>query len=89
MQRALIPRCLGVANRGFSHIKFPISRPFSISLPRRANTLMETSGFSDTQLEVREAISKICTNFPDVRPLYYFLKNNIFCLVLSMHSGSC
>jgi hypothetical protein len=27
---------------------------------------METSGFSDTQLQVREAIGKICTNFPDV-----------------------
>jgi len=27
---------------------------------------METSGFSDTQLEVREAIFKICSNFSDV-----------------------
>jgi acyl-CoA dehydrogenase len=27
---------------------------------------METSGFSDTQLQVREAIAKICSNFPDV-----------------------
>jgi acyl-CoA dehydrogenase len=27
---------------------------------------METSGFSDTQLQVREAIGKICSNFPDV-----------------------
>ncbi|EPE31386.1 Acyl-CoA dehydrogenase NM [Glarea lozoyensis ATCC 20868] len=26
---------------------------------------METSGFSDTQLQVREAIAKICSNFPD------------------------
>ncbi|RDL33817.1 uncharacterized protein BP5553_08185 [Venustampulla echinocandica] len=26
---------------------------------------METSGFSDTQLQVREAIGKICSNFPD------------------------
>lgn len=30
------------------------------------NPLMETSGFSDTQLQVREAIAKICSNFPDV-----------------------
>jgi acyl-CoA dehydrogenase len=35
----------------------------------RANTLMETSGFSDTQLEVREAIAKICSRYPDVRML--------------------
>lgn len=27
---------------------------------------METSGFSDTQLQVREAIAKICSKFPDV-----------------------
>lgn len=27
---------------------------------------METSGFSDTQLQVREAISKICSKYPDV-----------------------
>ncbi|KAG9229177.1 acyl-CoA dehydrogenase family protein [Amylocarpus encephaloides] len=40
-------------------------RKFSISRPLRANTLMETSGFSDTQLQVREAIAKICSNFPD------------------------
>jgi len=26
---------------------------------------METSGFSDTQLQVREAIGKICSNFSD------------------------
>ena len=41
-------------------------RLFSVSARRRANTLMETSGFSDTQLQVREAIAKICSNFPDV-----------------------
>jgi hypothetical protein len=27
---------------------------------------METSGFSDTQLDVRDAIAKVCSNFPDV-----------------------
>jgi len=27
---------------------------------------METSGFSEIQLSVREAIAKICSNFPDV-----------------------
>ena len=27
---------------------------------------METSGFSDTQLQVREAISKICSKYPNV-----------------------
>ncbi|KAH7385030.1 acyl-CoA dehydrogenase-like protein [Cadophora sp. MPI-SDFR-AT-0126] len=41
------------------------SRCFSVSLPRQANTLMETSGFSDTQLQVRESISKICSKYPD------------------------
>lgn len=38
------------------------SRCFSISTPRR---IMETSGFTSEQLTVREAISKICSNFPD------------------------
>jgi len=42
-----------------------IGRRFSVSSPQRANTLMETSGFSDTQLQVREAVGKICSNFPD------------------------
>ena len=27
---------------------------------------MQTQGFSETQLTVREAIFKICSNFPDV-----------------------
>ncbi|TIA50053.1 acyl-CoA dehydrogenase [Aureobasidium pullulans] len=40
----------------------PWARTFSISRPTR---LMETSGFSEEQLEVREAISKICSNFTD------------------------
>ncbi|KAI9645614.1 hypothetical protein NHQ30_006356 [Ciborinia camelliae] len=31
----------------------------------KANNLMETSGFSSTQLEVREAIAKICSKYPD------------------------
>ncbi|KJX99744.1 acyl-CoA dehydrogenase like protein [Zymoseptoria brevis] len=37
-------------------------RPFSVT-PRR--NLMETSGFSDEQLAVRDAIFKICSNFSD------------------------
>ncbi|KAF7939469.1 hypothetical protein EAE99_001274 [Botrytis elliptica] len=40
-------------------------RAFAASTSLRANTLMETSGFSDTQLEVREAIAKICSKYPD------------------------
>ncbi|KAJ8071390.1 hypothetical protein OCU04_001711 [Sclerotinia nivalis] len=40
-------------------------RAFTVSTSLRANTLMETSGFSDTQLEVREAIAKICSKYPD------------------------
>lgn len=65
LSRRYIPRCLDAIK---TH-KFlvPQSRPFSISVPRRTNTLMETSGFSETQLDVREAIAKICSNFPDVR----------------------
>lgn len=43
-----------------------LSRSFSISTPRKSNTLMETSGFTDTQLQVRDAIAKICSNFPEV-----------------------
>ena len=37
-------------------------RSFSVSNPR---CLMELSGFSQEQLEVREAVSKICKEFPD------------------------
>ena len=33
-----------------------------------ANRIMELSCFSSEQLMVRDAISKICANFPDVRP---------------------
>ncbi|KAF7872373.1 hypothetical protein EAF04_003294 [Stromatinia cepivora] len=40
-------------------------KAFTVSTSLRANTLMETSGFSDTQLEVREAIAKICSKYPD------------------------
>ena len=64
LSRRYIPRCLNAVKR--HHFSIPRSRPFSISVQRRANRLMETSGFSDTQLEVREAIAKICSNFPDV-----------------------
>jgi hypothetical protein len=67
LQRAtmnrIIPRCVRVTNRYPRITSF--SRSFSVSISRRANTLMETSGFSDTQLQVREAIAKICSNFPD------------------------
>lgn len=65
MQR-IVPRWVGFAPGRRSRIPFSASKQFSISIPRRANTLMETSGFSDTQLQVREAIAKICSNFPDV-----------------------
>lgn len=63
MQRSIIPRYLGLAK---CQPRTCGSRCFSISASRRANTLMETSGFSETQLQVREAIAKICSNFPDV-----------------------
>lgn len=46
----LIPTCLG--NRRFS------------ATPK--TRIMEMSGFSPEQITVRESISKICSNFPDV-----------------------
>jgi hypothetical protein len=33
---------------------------------------MEMSGFSETQLQVREAVGKICEDFPDVGCLVSF-----------------
>ncbi|ESZ99081.1 acyl-CoA dehydrogenase [Sclerotinia borealis F-4128] len=40
-------------------------RTFTASTSVRVNTLMEKSGFSDTHMEVREAIAKICSKYPD------------------------
>ncbi|KAF2766253.1 acyl-CoA dehydrogenase NM domain-like protein, partial [Teratosphaeria nubilosa] len=37
-------------------------RPFSVTSSRR---IMETSGFTEEQLDVRDAIFKICANFPE------------------------
>ncbi|KAH8597113.1 acyl-CoA dehydrogenase fadE12 [Bisporella sp. PMI_857] len=59
------PRLFRFSRRCIRFDSFLSSRRLSSSAPRRANTLMETSGFSDTQLQVREAIAKICSNFPD------------------------
>lgn len=47
-------RCLFLRNQR--------SRSFTVSKPRR---IMELSGFSEEQLDVREAIAKICSNFPN------------------------
>lgn len=44
-------------------ISGPNIRPFSASAHR---SIMELSGFSEEQLTVRDAISKICQDFPDV-----------------------
>lgn len=33
---------------------------------RQLESLMEMSGFSETQLEVREAVGRVCEEFPDV-----------------------
>jgi len=45
--------------------------PLTLQAPRhghrRFSTLMDTSNFTELQLTVREAISKICSKFPDVR----------------------
>merc|ERR1711939_635706 len=62
MLRTSLVRCLRSSRH---HPRMSGLRCFSLSPPRRANTLMETSGFSDTQLQVREAISKICSKYPD------------------------
>lgn len=43
-----------------------LAKQFSTTQPLNLNTLMETSGFTETQLDVREAIQKICVNYPDV-----------------------
>jgi hypothetical protein len=50
-------------------------RRFSTGQRRHASTktsLMEMSGFSETQLQVREAVGKICEDFPDVGCLVSF-----------------
>ncbi|KAK7518449.1 acyl-CoA dehydrogenase/oxidase [Phyllosticta citriasiana] len=53
--------------RRLTRIPFPsiaaYPRNFSVT-PRRP--LMQTEGFSDDHMSVREAISKICSNFPDL-----------------------
>lgn len=40
-------------------------RSFSVTMKRDFESLMEMSGFSDTQLAVRDSVSKICSNYPD------------------------
>lgn len=42
------------------------SRCFSFT---SSTQLMEMTGFTQEQLEVREAVAKICANYPDVRML--------------------
>lgn len=44
------------------HAQHVPARTFSVSRPQR---LMEMSGFSEEQLAVRDAITKICSNFTD------------------------
>ena len=57
----IIPRHISRYCNG--RAKFPSNlRPFSASVPRR---IMELTGFSQEQLDVREAVAKICSNFPD------------------------
>jgi len=41
---------------------FPLARAFSVSASCR---IMELTGFSQEQLDVREAVAKICSNYPD------------------------
>ena len=51
------PVALSLSRPACSHV-----RTFSHSVSR---PIMELSGFSEEQLDVREAISRICSNFPD------------------------
>ena len=46
--------------------KITSARCFSMTSSCR---IMEISGFTESQLDVREAISKICSKYPDVRVL--------------------
>lgn len=71
MHRTFFSRSLGLGKSIYPCANYNSVRRLSITVPRRANTLMETSGFSETQLEVRDAISKICSNFPDVSSHYH------------------
>ncbi|KAI5821245.1 acyl-CoA dehydrogenase/oxidase [Pyronema omphalodes] len=46
---------------GYLRCKAPLNEP-----PRRQfSSVMDTTNFTETQLDVREAISKICSRFPD------------------------
>ena len=45
------------------------SRVFSVSSCR---PIMEMSGFTPEQLDVREAVSKICSKYPDVCSAHMF-----------------
>ncbi len=47
------------------------TRAFSVSTRREFESLMEMSGFSETQMQVRDAVSKICGRFPDVSILHF------------------
>jgi hypothetical protein len=74
---SLTTQCLRLTRPQIPRIRRPMltcfatskNRAFSTSFRLKANTLMETSGFTDTQLQVREAIAKICEDFPDVGSL--------------------
>jgi hypothetical protein len=37
---------------------------------------MDTTNFTETQLDVREAISKICSRFPDVMAISSYWSSN-------------
>ena len=62
----LAERLLDLPSKCLSPIRrsFPVksSRAFSTSSPCR---IMELTGFSQKQLDVREAVAKICSKFPD------------------------
>ncbi|KAM7219366.1 Acyl-CoA dehydrogenase/oxidase, N-terminal and middle domain containing protein [Rhypophila decipiens] len=60
MLRLSLARTLSPIRHGVAHLSK--AAPFSTSPPR---SLMGTTGFTETQLTVREAVSQICANFPN------------------------
>lgn len=62
---AVGPRSAGLGPRALPWKQGGGRKAFSITAKRHFDSLMEMSGFSDTQLQVRDSVSKICANYPD------------------------
>lgn len=51
-------------------------------------SVMEMSGFSETHVQVREAVGKICEDFPDVSSFLALFVFFFFCFFLRLLSES-